>query len=75
MKGKEALNTIELAINLYLQTHDSLFAEELKKMKEYDWKDDAEQDLEYDRMYAYSKGYKDFAEVVLNVLKEKHNEF
>lgn len=75
MTGKEAVKSIELAINLYLQTHDSLFAEELKKMKEYDWKDDAEQDLEYDRMYAYSKGYKDFAGVILDALKEKYNEF
>lgn len=75
MTGKEAVKTIEFAIKLYLNTHNSIYAEELKKMKEYDWKDDAEQDLEYEKMYEYSRGYKDFAEVMLNVLKEKQNEF
>lgn len=75
MTGKEAVKTIEFAVKLYLKTHNSIFAEELRQLKEYDFIDDAEQDLEYEKLYEYSRGYKDFAQAMLSVLKEKHNEF
>jgi hypothetical protein len=75
MTGKEAIKTIEFAVKLYLDTHKIIFTEELRQLKEYDFIDDAQQDLEYEKLYEYSRGYKDFAQAMLSVLKEKHNEF